>query len=915
MRLTVSTGFLRRRALPGFGIAALVIAALTVLVTSALAPDGSAWWITALAAVGGFAAGFVLEYLAGRALEMRARRLQIAKAIEGLRAQAPQGLATLLSAHRASEIGLPLLGRDTELAKLLDWCTGSGKSFRLITGPGGVGKTRLADELCRQLQSGDQHWVALFLGAGRSAEPGAVSALREHAGDQPVLIVVDYADSRPDLREFLEDGFKDPGTLRILMLARQAGNWWDELTDAPGGLGGALAVGYHGRDLAPVEAGQQVIVDSAAAAFAAHLEVPIPQVRVDSTERLRVLDLTVIALVAVLSFLDDPGSRIRTGRVGIEQVFTELLRHEADRYWRATATEAGLERVLTIAMRRVLVAAVALLGAVDKPSTVALVGRALGTFTDEVLPDVASVARWLRKTYPATGEAGQWVTPLAPDRLAEHLVVETLIAGDRPVQLRVTALLEGLSDDQAVHAMTVLSRAATDPAREDGQRRMIRALADHLADHLPPSHATVGDVLAVVPWPSVTMRSTAMALARKQLTLLEDASDADEEAVAIATHHLASWLSVLGRSDEALSATQRAVGLYERLVQINPDNRVQLAAALLNLGVWYADMEQPDEALHVTARAVDLYEQLAAAEPDQYEHQLAAGLSNLGGQLSELGRLDDALLVTQRAVDLFERQAQSHPDHYEPDLVASSLDSLGRRYSELKRPGEALSATQRAVNIYEELAQSNPDRYEPDLAGVLAQLGLRLSERLRPYEGVLAAQRAVSLFEGLARNNPERYEGDLASALDSLGTYFLEVLRPHEAMQATQRAVRLYEQLAQTDTERHEPNLAGALNHLMMRFSDLGWPDEALSTVQRAVKLYGQLAQTDAERHEPNLAGALNNLAHQLWEQGRTDEAMLTIEQAIDLYERAARRGSRHYQADHHQHARAFLNGLLRDSD
>ena len=88
-----------------------------------------------------------------------------------------------------------------------------------------MGKTRLADELQRRLRASDQEWECLFLSADQGADPAAVATLREHAGDRPVLVVVDYAESRPDLRNFLIGTFDDPGTLRVLMLSRQAGNW------------------------------------------------------------------------------------------------------------------------------------------------------------------------------------------------------------------------------------------------------------------------------------------------------------------------------------------------------------------------------------------------------------------------------------------------------------------------------------------------------------------------------------------------------------------------------------------------------------------------------------------------------------------------------------------------------------------
>ena len=111
------------------------------------------------------------------------------------------------------------------------WCEGEDAVLvRLICAAGGMGKTRLAIELCRQMRA--RSWRAGFLKAG-----SGVAGLIE--SDRPVLAAIDYAESRTDLREMLGGLVgRRPHKMRLLLLARNADEWWTDLTRSDGGRGG-----------------------------------------------------------------------------------------------------------------------------------------------------------------------------------------------------------------------------------------------------------------------------------------------------------------------------------------------------------------------------------------------------------------------------------------------------------------------------------------------------------------------------------------------------------------------------------------------------------------------------------------------------------------------------------------------------
>jgi hypothetical protein len=127
---------------------------------------------------------------------------------------------------------VPFYGRSQELAWLRDWCEGPtlGVSARLVHAPGGQGKSRLA------AQFGDActraGWtVAVVRHRSETAAAGG--------GDQQLavyerglVLIVDYAERWPlqDLLTLLRQHqtVMSP-RLRVLLLARPAGGWWQSL--------------------------------------------------------------------------------------------------------------------------------------------------------------------------------------------------------------------------------------------------------------------------------------------------------------------------------------------------------------------------------------------------------------------------------------------------------------------------------------------------------------------------------------------------------------------------------------------------------------------------------------------------------------------------------------------------------------
>ena len=627
-------------------------------------------------------------------------------------------------------------GRETELGVLRSWCASAdARSVRIIVGAGGVGKTRLALKVASEWESRGGEWRRIDAGQ----EAHAVAAARGLTSS-PVLLVVDYAETRADLESMLRAVLADPGPIRVLLVARALGEWWDRLIEKSAPAIGALLTQAEPIGLAEQiaqETPDAALVGDAVPQFAHALKCATPE-RVEfdlPPHRVPVLVLHTAALVAVLRFRDNPAASLRL--VVAQGVLNELLEHEA-RYWRRTAARAGLPE--DGALLKPAVAAAALLGADNLAESANLLEH-VPDLADTSLAQRRAWARWLYGLYPADREGR--LGSLQPDLLAETHVVEQLAADADLAQ----ACLRDLPRAQAEHALTVLARAWTH--HSDAQRLIAAALHADLAHLVVPAaqvalqtRSALGALLATavqdapapqdvlihvadaLPYPSVVLAQAHLAATLRVYRSLP--ADADPAMVAEWSYKAGILLFQSGRPGDALPVTEEAVAIYRDLAAADPDRyRSNLAGSLSNLGIWFAELGRPADALPVTEEAVAIYRDLAAADPDRYHSNLAGCLTNLGVTFSALGRLADALPVTEEAVTIYRDLATADPDGYRRDFAAS-LINLGIRFSELGRPGDALPVTKEAVAIFRDLAAADPDRYHSDLATFLNDLGIEV---------------------------------------------------------------------------------------------------------------------------------------------------------------------------------------------
>ncbi|MFF8810730.1 tetratricopeptide repeat protein [Streptomyces pactum] len=824
----------------------------------------------------------------------------------------PAGLARmpsrlLMARHQV----VPFLPRP-ELALLETWRDGEspGLSVRLVHAEGGSGKTRLAAEFAAR--SAGAGW-AVALARHRSEVSSAGGGDQSLAVRAPGLVViVDYAERWPleDLITLVRqhrDAARD--RLRILLLARPAGMWWQGLAHQFTKLDilDVDALRLEGiPDTRGARADMYVAARDRFAEIFAHTHptrIGVPG-NLDDPAFALTLTIHMRALVDV-----DAAGRGWTPPPGSSQasLSSYLLDREHD-HWRSLHDRGrGPLRTTEQAMGRAVYVAT-LTGILPPDEATAALTRtgAAGTPAAgrQLVADHAHC-------YPPAGP-GLVLDPLAPDRLGEDYLALTLPGHEEEFGYHATdpwtittpgALLapdhqDGRPAPYTRQALTVLIEAAhrwphlatrhLDPLLRRHPALALAAGSAALArlTDLPTLDISVlGAINSHFPEGRHTDLDVGIAAVTAHLVHHHLGTFRDPAARAHVLHYLARRQFHAGLRDEALTSGRQALRIWRDLSSTDPAHEPDLADILTNLGVFLSEVGRREEALTFTQEAVAIRRRLAADNPAAHEPDSAVALTNLGSQLWAVGRREEALAATEEAVAIRRRSAAGGPAAHEPDL-ANLLTNLGVFLSEVGRREEALTFAQEAAAVFRRLAAVDPGTHEPDFAGALNNFGNHLSWAGQRKEALAATEEAVAIHRRLAADNPAAHEPDLATSLHSLGSRLSEAGRWEEALTATEEAVTIRRRLATAHPTAHEPGLAGALNNLGVLLSEVGRREEALTAAEEAVTIRRRLATAHPTAQEPGLAGALNNLGTRLSEVGRREEALTATEEAVTIRRR-----------------------------
>lgn len=741
-------------------------------------------------------------------------------------------------------------GRQDELAALEAWCAAPAPlGVALVWGTGGIGKTRLAAELCRRVSGAGM--VAGFYAPGADAR-----AIAEVAPAPTTVLVVDEAHTMPGaVAEVLLAHAQRAagGPVRVVLLARNAGDWWthaipDRVAQSPVASAACetavtLALGPVATD--PADRREAFL--EAARAFRERVSpgTAAPDPEVPDLSGPEFDTILYVALAAVRALEGDGAAQQRP-----ENLVAWALKREG-RYWRATAAaaEPPLQVDGAVLERAVAVATLTIADSEDEAAAAL-----------SAIPDLAgdarsqrAVARWLRHLYPRI-EGDSWLSGLVPDLLGDALLAAVLdespsIAGgllDEPspeqAQSVLRALdraarahvgLEALLDELVGDRLRVLWPAALVVSVQSGgplAGLVGRALARE------PDPDLARDILAAIPDPTIALRMPAGVASEIVVGHLREAAQGDpaaRPALAEALNQYAIRSSARGDLETALGAAQEAVALDRELAAADPESARRLARTLASLANRCALLGRAEDAWRAGQEAADLFRALDDGGPAA-QLELGWALSQLSSDLGGVGRIDEALAAVQEALSILQPLFAATQS---PDVgarLASAYTNFSNRLTDASYHDGALEATQQAVAVYRWLANEAPDAYEPMLAEALANIAIDLRATGSHDEAHAAASEAVERLRRLDTLAPGPFRFRLSHALNTFSISLSDLGRTEEALRASEEGVAIRRELVARHPGAFDDRLVEALANLAVDLRALGREQDADAAIAEA---------------------------------------------------------------------------------
>jgi tetratricopeptide (TPR) repeat protein len=745
---------------------------------------------------------------------------------------------------------VPVTGYEVTTGELLHWAREpSGKPIALLSGPGGIGKTRLAGELAYDL-----------LRARRCRSAGFVERTTSIVATTPALLIVDYPEERLAyalslLKEIAASNDR-ARHVRILLLSRKPLADWNAAFDRTG-----VETHVHVIEMPAAALGDEqasALFNSALDRLCEHFRKQRVRAAADEFATWLAWDpalhrrpLFIIA-AAIQSAIDEKLSLALHGG----EIIKGLVRREMKRLRKASSTELGFwdaeagARLAALAVVRGELQEADLRRFADPKLEIGLPPK------ERVVAAVEKLPWW---------KAGHWQTD-GPDIVGAALVFEVLSGRPDMASEWLWSAVAGTTPKIADRLARLIHDVRT--VYEDGGAFVdwITAVAEHPERALAIEPLMSESHLPVTLWP----------LAVKTYETLSRHIDAPEH-LAYVLQCLARYRSMCGAVDEALDAYRRAVDLYGSLDANDVVTQAETAQTLSSYSKALADSGQLVAALAVNESAVQFYEHLTGHDA-LFDGSLALALTERSTFLAALGRIDDALAITGRAIEINRRLVSTSPGHFD-DQLAGSLTNLSVYLDEAGDSARAFQASEEAVAIYRRLYESRPLSHGAGYGTCLNNLSQRLHAAGKMREARALSEQAIEIFRILARYQPRRFDEDLATTLQTLAFHLIGEGHESEAADAMTEAVAICRRLVAVDPQRYDELLAHKLDALCRVLNG----PEVRPVAEETLSIFRRLAAARPREIEPHVAESLVLLAGCLADERPIAEAVSHLDEAVRI--------------------------------
>ncbi len=733
---------------------------------------------------------------------------------------------------RAEEAVIPFdPAREPFLKAQLDWAHGSEYpvAVRLLIGQGGVGKTRLALEFCERLQP--EGWAVGFVRSDCDLRGAEVVGRDIAQSAQNTCVVLDYAETRQSLLiAFLKSAQKQPKhKVRVLLLARDGGEWWDKLPEKDTAteallMGTASSGPFVLPELHDNEAARNGAYQEALHVFATRLQIAPPTNQPSLVEAHFAHPL----YIQMAAFLALQGER----SISAEALPRALINHER-RYWRkALAGQSDFNEHNESQAALLMTLAVLTNGVTTDRSIESIWQRAGGEKTL-----LKPLFKLLTPLYPDR----QGLQGLRPDLLGEALAAQTLLDDDG--QTILSAVLAHGGERERRAALTVLAR-------------LLRSRSDInvvIEKTLTANYGRCAEELVQ------TCIETPSPLSKLAATAFERLARGEQLQIAgVLKKHLRFDVVQLGELDTVVQTTllAKAVEKYRDKPQ-STDRQVEYAEALVHMSITRARNSQHPEALHLSEEGLRIYRILAQSGSIQFRRMLAVALGTHSRCCYEVGQHDSALLAAEEAVEIYRRLSDQEVDGMDVGF-ASALSKLAACLHHDGQTAESLRASALAIDTLGETDTELDVWRQKVLCDALICHAVFLCCS-GEYEAALSAsERGVDIARQMATNWPERVQISVAWALLNRANYLSTTGLYADAIDCADEAFDICRTLADARPTRFLPDLELAelnrsfLNWIMgspISEADVGRPlDQAM--VARADR---------ANAFQRSVLGALKN--------------------------------------------------------